>query len=265
VTTHRARKRFGQNFLEDKAIIERLMAALRLQPDDQVVEVGPGLGALTEPLLLQLNNLTVVEIDRDLIARLQERSLPGLTIHSGDVLQFDFARLALELAGPDAGIPALRVVGNLPYNIGTPLLIRLLDYHRCLRDVNVMLQKEVVDRLHAVPGTRAYGRLSVLVQSVFDVVPLFTVPAQAFNPAPKVLSAVVRLIPRPDAPDDSALAALQSCTRLAFASKRKTLRNNLKGHMTEQEMADLQIDPQARAETLDLPAFHRMAKHLSPT
>jgi 16S rRNA (adenine1518-N6/adenine1519-N6)-dimethyltransferase len=157
----------------------------------------------------------------------------------------------------------LRVVGNLPYNIGTPLLIHLLDCHVSLRDVHVMLQKEVVDRLHALPGTRAYGRLSVLMQSVFDVSPLFTVPSEAFSPAPKVQSAVVRLKPRADAPDDGFILALQACTRLAFASKRKTLRNNFRGHLDDQALMDLQIDPQARAETLDLQAFHRLAKRLS--
>ncbi|NND91026.1 MAG: 16S rRNA (adenine(1518)-N(6)/adenine(1519)-N(6))-dimethyltransferase RsmA [Granulosicoccus sp.] len=260
--THKARKRFGQNFLQDLAVIERLLAALRLQPTDAVVEVGPGLGALTLPLLSRLEHLTVIEIDRDLIARLEALRDDSLTIISGDVMQFDFSALATRLSGTQSSAHSLRVVGNLPYNIGTPLLIRLLDSHEAIRDVHVMLQKEVVDRLHASPGTRAFGRLSVLIQSVFDVQPLFTVAAEAFRPAPKIQSAVVRLTPLENAPDPCAMEALQACTRLAFANKRKTLRNNLKGHLDENALRELQIDPQARAETLDLSAFHRMAAKL---
>ena len=253
--THKARKRFGQNFLQDLTIIERMIAAMRPASDDPVVEVGPGLGALTLPLLEHLDHLYVIEIDRDLIERLQARQLSGLTIHSADVLTVDFGALA--------GARKLRVVGNLPYNIGTPLLIRLLECQACIQDVHVMLQKEVVDRLHAEPNTRAYGRLSVLMQSVFHINPLFTVPPESFDPAPKVQSAVVRLKPRADAPDLQTLTALQACTRIAFANKRKTLRNNLKGHLNEQELQSIDINPQARAETLDLNAFHRMAKRLS--
>ncbi len=257
---HKARKRFGQNFLQDMSVIERMLAALRPEPGDAVVEVGPGLGALTLPLLARLDKLAVVEIDRDLIARLEAQQLNGLTIHPGDVMKFDFAALARELAGQTDH--SLRVVGNLPYNIGTPLLIRLMEQQAVVKDVHVMLQKEVVDRLHAEPGTRAFGRLSVLMQSVFEVTPLFTVPPVAFDPPPKVQSAVVRMKPRSDAPDTDTLDALQACTRLAFASKRKTLRNNFKGHLDDNALTDLQIDPQARAETLDLSAFHRLAKQL---
>ena len=260
---HRARKRFGQNFLQDMGIIERMLAAMRPESDDAVVEVGPGLGALTLPLLDRLDRLAVVEIDRDLIKRLEAQNLDSLSIHAGDVMKFDFSALATELAEGGAPEHSLRVVGNLPYNIGTPLLIRLLDCHEQIRDVHVMLQKEVVDRLDATPGTRAFGRLSVLMQSVFHVTPLFNVPPESFVPAPTVQSAVVRLVPRDDAPDEAALTALQYCTRLAFASKRKTLRNNFKGYLDEAALENLQINPQARAETLDLEAFYRMAKRLS--
>ncbi len=260
---HRARKRFGQNFLQDMGIIERMLAAMRPEANDAVVEVGPGLGALTLPLLDRLDRLAVVEIDRDLIERLEAQNLDALSIYAGDVMKFDFTALATELAEGGASEHSLRVVGNLPYNIGTPLLIRLLDCHEQIRDVHVMLQKEVVDRLHANPGTRAFGRLSVLIQSVFHVTPLFSVPPESFDPSPKVQSAVVRLIPRDDAPDVAALTALQYCTRLAFASKRKTLRNNFKGYLDEAALESLQINPQARAETLDLEAFYRMAKRLS--
>lgn len=232
-----------------------MLSAMKPARDDHVVEVGPGLAALTLPLLDHLESLTVVEIDRDLIARLHERKLDKLTIHEGDVLEVDWQTMA-------NGHP-LRIVGNLPYNIGTPLLIELLAHHPVIRDVHVMLQKEVVDRLHAVSGTRAYGRLSVLMQSVFTITPLFTVPASAFDPVPKVESAVVRLKTRDDALDPAELTALQAVTRLAFANKRKTLRNNFKGHLDEQQLGALQINPQARAETLSLEDFKRLAGHLA--
>lgn len=257
---HRARKRFGQNFLHDASIIERMLAAIRVQSDDCIVEVGPGLGALTLPLLEQLSELHVVEIDRDLIERLEQRQLPGLHIHSGDVLNMDFTQLSATVCKPPQ---KLRVVGNLPYNIGTPLLIRLLAIHPLLHDIHVMLQKEVVDRLHASTNTRAYGRLTVMMQSTFDITPLFTVPPESFDPAPKVQSAIVRLKPRKDALGVSELDALQSCTRLAFANKRKTLRNNFKGHLDETTLQNLGVDPQARAETLSLDSFLTLAKHLS--
>ncbi len=257
-----------------------MLAAIRLQRDDNVVEVGPGLGALTYPLLDRLDHLRVIEIDRDLIARLDAKQIPSLTIVAGDVLSVDFAQLAAQQHPPsessnmaqqrsavcapaNAGVHPLRVVGNLPYNIGTPLLIRLLGAHAVLKDVHVMLQKEVVDRLHAPCGTRAYGRLSVIMQSVFEIEPLFIVPPEAFNPAPKVQSAVVRLKPRKNAPDDHTIQALQVCTRLAFANQRKTLRNNLKEHLDDQALKTIDINPQARAETLDQAAFFRLAKLLA--
>lgn len=252
---HRARKRFGQNFLQDETVVTRIIAAMKPASDDHVIEVGPGLAALTMPLLDQLDSLMVVEIDRDLIARLQARELRNLVIHEGDVLNLDWREMA-------AGRP-LRVVGNLPYNIGTPLLLELLMVHPVIQDIHVMLQKEVVDRLHAVPGTRAFGRLSVLMQSVFTISPLFNVPAHAFEPAPKIESAVVRLKTRADAMLPEELDKLQIATRLAFANKRKTLRNNFKGHIDEQQLEKLDINPQARAETLPLEAFYRLASHLA--
>ena len=257
---HRARKRFGQNFLRDAQVVERMLAAMAPAPGDAVVEVGPGLGALTWPLLERLDALTVVELDRDLIRRLEtkaEGTAPRLRIVPGDVLDVDLAALH-----PGR---ALRVVGNLPYNIGTPLILRLVDAHAAVADVHVMLQREVVERLAAVPGTRAYGRLSVLVQSVFDVTPLFAVPPGAFEPPPKVHSAVCRLVPRADAPPPEALEALSRATRLAFAGKRKTLRNNLRGHLEPAAIEALGIDPGARAETLDGAAFARLARALLPS
>ena len=252
---HQARKRFGQNFLQDEAIVSRMISAMRLNPDDPVIEVGPGLGALTLPLLAELEHLRVVEIDRDLIARLRQRNLTNLSITEGDVLNIDWQSMA--------GEQKLRVVGNLPYNIGTPLLLHLLNAHPSIKDVHVMLQKEVVDRLHAVTGSRAYGRLSVLMQSVFNISPLFTVPPEAFSPVPAVDSAVVRLTTRPDALDSKSLEKLQAATRIAFASKRKTLRNNLKGYLDEDQLHAINIDPRARAETLSLDDFCRLAGRLT--
>ena len=254
--SHRPRKRFGQNFLHDTLVIDRIVQHINPQPDDAIVEVGPGLGALTLPLLAHVQSLHVVEIDRDLIARLAARQLPGLAIHQGDALTLDFT--ALTDSRP------LRVVGNLPYNIGTPLLIRLLEFHAHIKDIHVMLQKEVVDRLHAATGTRNYGRLSVLIQSMFIVEPLMEVAANAFQPPPKIRSAVVRLIPRTDAPNPQAVAALSLATRLAFANKRKTIRNNLKQYLPADTLPELGIDPGVRAETLNLDQFARLAAAISP-
>ena len=254
---HRSRKRFGQNFLRDDQVIERLLAAIAPLPGDTLIEVGPGLGALTWPLLARAGDLTVVEIDRDLIARLEARAAPGLRVVAGDVLGID-------LAGLHPG-RRLRVVGNLPYNIGTPLILRLVERHATLADVHVMLQHEVVERLAAVPGTRAYGRLTVLVARAFTVTPLFAVPPGAFEPPPKVHSAIVRLVPRADAPSADELERLSRATRLAFSSKRKTLRNNLRGHLEPEAIEALGIDPGARAETLDGEAFSRLAAALVPS
>lgn len=227
---------------------------MRLRPDDNLVEVGPGLGALTLPLLDEVEHLHVVEIDRDLIARLVARKLSNLSILEGDVLKVDWHKL-------HHGKP-LRIVGNLPYNIGTPLLLRLLEVHPLISDIHVMLQKEVVDRLGAGSNTRAYGRLSVLLQSAFRITPLFTVPATAFEPQPKIESAIVRLKTRTDAPSAQRIVALQQATRWAFANKRKTLKNNLKGKLDDTGFEKLQINPQARAETLDVSTFMRLAEHL---
>lgn len=228
---------------------------MKIEADDHVVEVGPGLGALTLPLLEQLKSLTVIEIDRDLIALLHEKALPNLIVKEGDVLNTDWEQMA-------DGKP-LRIVGNLPYNIGTPLLLELIAVNPVVRDVHVMLQKEVVDRLAAQPGTRAFGRLSVLMQNVFTITPLFTVPPEAFDPVPKIDSAVVRLKTRPDALSADTLQALKTTTRLAFANKRKTLRNNFKGHIDEQALKSLDINPQARAETLTLQEFSRLADYMN--
>jgi len=216
---HQPRKRFGQNFLNDHVVIDRIVEFINPQPSQTVIEVGPGLAALTLPLLERVDALQVIEIDRDLIAKLHNRNNPKLTIHEADVLTVDWSGIAQG--------KLMRIVGNLPYNIGTPLLLNLLEARAHVADIHVMLQKEVVDRLSASVGSRAYGRLSVLMQSCFNIQELMVVPPDAFTPPPKVQSAVVRLTPLPSSPDSETILKLSMATRLAFAKKRKTLRGKL--------------------------------------
>ena len=226
------------------------------------MEIGPGLGALTLPLLERAGALQVVEIDRDLAAGLRARALPGLRVHEADALEIPFEGL-LEDAPGAASAGALRLVGNLPYNVGTPLLLRVAEHRALVRDVHVMLQKEVVERLGAAPGASARGRLSVVIQACFRVAPLFDVEPGAFRPAPKVRSAVVRLVPRDDAPASDALAGVSLAARLAFANRRKTLRNNFRGALDADALEALGVDPGARAETLELGAFLRLGAALA--
>jgi len=252
---HQARKRFGQNFLVSPGVIRNIVEAIAPRREDRVVEIGPGLGALTEPLLARLDHLHVVEIDRDLIARLKDRFPPErLSIHEGDALDFDFATLGSDL----------RVVGNLPYNISTPLLFHLAGYAAQVRDMHFMLQKEVVDRMVADPGTADYGRLSVMLQYRFDMERLFVVPPGAFNPAPKVDSAIVRLIPRPAAElaarDEALLAKL---VLAAFGQRRKMLRNNLREFIDEAGLSAVGIAPTARAEELAVADYVSLANALA--
>ena len=191
---HRARKRFGQNFLSDPNIIRKIIDGIRPQPGELMVEIGPGLGAMTDPLIERLGHLHVVEIDRDLIARLRERYRPAqLTVHEGDALKFDFASLCAGVEG--GGERSLRIVGNLPYNISTPILFHLAGFADQVRDMTFMLQKEVVMRMVAEPGTEEYGRLSVMLQYRFRMARMFDVPPGAFRPAPKVMSSIVRMAP----------------------------------------------------------------------
>lgn len=244
---HRARRRFGQNFLVDQNIVRKIVAAIAPKPGETLVEIGPGLAAMTEPLVAAAQHLHVVEIDRDLVARLRERFTPAqLTIHEGDALEFDFGTL---------GHP-LRVAGNLPYNISTPLLFHLARYADGIQDMTFMLQREVVDRMEAEPGTEAYGRLSVMLQYRFYVAKLFDVPPGAFRPAPKVMSAIVRLIPKPqselDAKDESLLARIVTA---AFGQRRKTLRNTLREFIDEAGLAALGIDAGLRGERLSVAEF----------
>jgi len=250
---HIPRKRFGQNFLTDRHYIDRCVAAIHPQPDDNLVEIGPGLGALTVPLLHALKHLHVVEIDRDIVARLEQEYPPEkLAIHSCDALKFDFGTL---------GKP-LRVVGNLPYNISTPLLFHLAGFAESITDCHFMLQKEVVERMVAEPGSAEYGRLSVMLQYRFAMEYLFTVPGGAFNPPPKVESAFVRMIPLAPLPypaNDEALFG--RLVAAAFSQRRKTLRNTLRDYLTLEDFAALGIDSGLRGETLGVAEFVAMANH----
>lgn len=254
---HQARKRFGQNFLEDDGIIGDIVAAIHPRSQDCMVEIGPGLAALTTPLLDTLEHLHVVEIDRDLIARLKQRfKAERLTIHEGDALAFDFGRLATAGNG-------LRVVGNLPYNISTPLLFHLATYADSVRDMHFMLQKEVVERMVAEPGSSEYGRLSVMLQYRFAMELLFIVPPTAFNPPPKVDSAIVRMVPLPAAAlmarDETLFARVVGA---AFSQRRKMLRNTLRALLDEAALAALGIAPTARAEDLSVAEYVRIANTL---
>jgi 16S rRNA (adenine1518-N6/adenine1519-N6)-dimethyltransferase len=252
---HIPRKRFGQHFLTDQAMIADIVAAIRPRADDAMVEIGPGLGALTTPLAAVLRHLHVIEIDRDIIARLHRAYPPGqLSVHAGDVLEFDFSLLPR----------ALRVVGNLPYNISTPLLFHLSRYAERIRDMHFMLQKEVVERMVAPPGGGDYGRLSVMLQYRFDMQLLLEVAPDAFSPPPQVDSAVVRMLPRPQARLTAASqAGLEQVVRRAFGQRRKTLRNSLAGLLEAEDYAALGIAPGLRAENLTVADFVAISNYLA--
>ena len=249
--THVPRKRFGQHFLADPSYVARIVGALGLSRGDHVVEIGPGLAALTRPLSERLDHLHVVEIDRDLAAKLEADYVDGrVVVHRADALEFDFGAL-----------PApLRVVGNLPYNISTPLLFHLAQFAARCRDMHFMLQKEVVDRMVAAPSTPEYGRLSVMLQYRFAMEKLFDVPPGAFRPPPKVQSAVVRMIPRPAseliAADEALLGRIVTA---AFTKRRKTLRNALADYFDAAAMERAGIDPGARPENLSPDDYVRLA------
>lgn len=250
---HIPRKRFGQHFLVDEGIIHAIVNAIHPRPDEVLVEIGPGLGALTKPLLERTPHLHVVELDRDIIARLKKDYRPErLSIHEGDALKFDFASLG----------KGIRVCGNLPYNISSPLLFHLMDYADNIVDMTFMLQKEVVDRMVAEPSTPAYGRLSVMLQRRFHMEWLLDVPPEAFDPPPKVDSAVVRLIPKaagtyPEL-DERRFAEIVAA---AFSQRRKTLRNTLGKVIGEEAFKATGIDPGLRAENLGLADFEKLALH----
>ena len=252
---HIARKRFGQNFLTDQQVIRDIIFAIGPVETDIMVEIGPGLGALTRPLLEKLAHLQVVEIDRDIVKRLHDEFSPKrLTIHEADALKFDFASIG----------ERVRIAGNLPYNISTPLLFHLSEFSTRVIDMHFMLQKEVVERMVADPGTKDYGRLSVMLQYSFDMEYMFTVPPEAFRPAPKVESAIVRMIPIaiPRHPvQDYALFA--KIVAAGFGQRRKTLRNTLHEFLSTEDFSYLEIDPQRRAESLPGVEFIRIANYVS--
>ncbi len=255
---HTARKRFGQHFLVDRQVIAQVIASVAVGRSDPLVEIGPGRGALTAPLCARLDHLHVIEIDRDLIAHLQRKyAADRVTIHAGDALIFDFARLAQTIGGD------LRVVGNLPYNISTPLLFHLATFAHCLRDLHFMLQKEVVERMVAAPGSGSFGRLSVMLQYRFVIEHLLDVPAEAFDPPPQVRSAVVRLRPRPasglELRDEDLFARIVA---LAFGQRRKMLRNSLDGMAQADQLAAIGISPTCRAEDLAVADYIRLANSL---
>lgn len=252
---HIPRKRFGQNFLIDPQIVADIVRAVHPRKDDLFVEIGPGLGALTRPLLQLLSHLHCVEIDRDIVEYLRrEFSEKNLTIYSADALEFDFSALGKNL----------RVVGNLPYNISTPILFHLSKFASSISDMHFMLQKEVVARMVAQPSTSDYGRLSVMLQCRFEMEQLFIISPECFRPAPKVESAVVRMIPRRqpliEVNKENLFAGIVSA---AFSQRRKTLRNTLHGYLEPQDYTVLEIDPGKRAENLSVTQFVAIADYLS--
>ena len=261
-----AKKSLGQHFLHERGVIDRLLLAIAPQPGDRIVEIGPGQGALTFPLLRRHGALTAIEFDRDLLAPLtaQAPAHGALRLIHSDVLEVDLSALASDLAAETPGAAGddgrIRLVGNLPYNLSSPILFHALDYAAAVRDMHFMLQKEVVDRMAAEPGNKVYGRLSVMLQAYCRVSALFKVPPGAFRPPPKVDSAVVRLVPRAPAEigiDDARVFA--AVVRDAFGQRRKTLRNALSAQCDEALIAAAGIDPQLRAERLSVADFVRLA------
>jgi 16S rRNA (adenine1518-N6/adenine1519-N6)-dimethyltransferase len=253
---HRPRKRFGQHFLTDPVVIDAIVRAITPRPNDVVVEIGPGRGAITGSLAAKAGHLHCVELDRDLAAQLRRRyaDIDNVTVHEADALAFDYGAVG----------ESLRVVGNLPYNISTPLLFRLLDQRECIADMHFMLQKEVVDRMAAEPGSKAYGRLGIMLGCHLGIEALFDVDPQCFEPPPKVTSAVVRLSPLP--PGSFEIAdekILGSTVATAFSQRRKTLRNALKSLVEETELAELGIDATLRPEMLAIGDYVALANYLA--
>lgn len=255
---HVARKRFGQNFLTDKMVLSEIIDAIDPEPGQAMVEIGPGLAAMTALILKRLPHMHVVELDRDLVARL-EKSFPRdkLTIHSGDALKFDFGSIPV----PEG--QKLRVVGNLPYNISSPLLFHLAEFAHLIEDQHFMLQKEVVERMVAEPGGKAYGRLSVMLQWRYDMSLLFIVPPTAFDPPPQVESAIVRMVPvREQLACDG--ATLSAVVLKAFSQRRKVIRNCLSGMFTEAQIVAAGINPTDRPEAVGLAQYVALANLLKP-
>jgi 16S rRNA (adenine1518-N6/adenine1519-N6)-dimethyltransferase len=252
---HIPKKRFGQNFLTDDNVLHEIIRAIAPAPNDQMVEIGPGQGAMTRLLLDALDRLQVVELDRDLVAMLQKKfSADKLVIHSGDALQFDFGALKTDER-------PLRIVGNLPYNISSPLLFHLAQFAPLVADQHFMLQKEVVERMVAEPGSRDYGRLSVMLQWRYRMELLFIVPPEAFDPPPKVDSAIVRMVPIAT-PLEVGQRQLEQVVTKAFSQRRKVIRNCLAGLFTEAQLIEAGVDPQSRPETVPLQPYVNLARML---
>lgn len=259
---HRARKRFGQNFLHDPIVIDRIVRSINPKADDKVVEIGPGLGAITMPVLERVNQLHVVEIDRDVRAILEqkfvvERSKDELVIHGADALKFQMSDITTEAR-------SLRIIGNLPYNISTPLIFKLMEQLHLIKDMHFMLQREVVDRMAAEPGNKQYGRLGVMLAPYCNVSGLFDVGPGAFNPPPKVWSSIVRLEPWETPPFEITNHELYAdVVKAAFGQRRKTLRNSLKPLIDAEQLTAIGINPTSRPEILSPEDFAAIANHLA--
>jgi 16S rRNA (adenine1518-N6/adenine1519-N6)-dimethyltransferase len=254
---HIARKRFGQNFLHDQQVLDHITEVINPQPGQVLLEIGPGLAAMTRRLQAALGHMHVVELDRDLVARLEKQfTRAQLTIHAGDALTFDFASIAVPPG------QKLRVVGNLPYNISTPLLFHLADFTEIIEDQHFMLQKEVVERMVAEPGSKVYGRLSVMLQWRYQMALLFIVPPTAFDPPPQVESAIVRMRAQPQRAACDA-AVLEQVVMQAFSQRRKVLRNSLAALFTENQLIDAGVDPALRPEMLDVASFVTLANRFA--
>jgi 16S rRNA (adenine1518-N6/adenine1519-N6)-dimethyltransferase len=256
---HKARKRFGQNFLEDDGIIQRIVRSIGSGGDDHLVEIGPGKGAITQWLVESCQRLDVVELDRDLAEWLKQKyqTQDHFHLHQADALKFDFSAL-------QQGDKTLRILGNLPYNISTPLIFHLLGYHKLISDMHFMLQKEVVHRMAAAPGEKAYGRLGIMVQYYCRVDTLFLVPPEAFDPQPKVESAIVRLQPYDKPPFVAKdIKVMERLVNIAFQMRRKTLRNALKKMIPVEHIEQLEIDTKRRPETLSVQEFVELSNVLS--
>jgi 16S rRNA (adenine1518-N6/adenine1519-N6)-dimethyltransferase len=257
---HRAKKRFGQNFLVDDNVIDKIIHSINPQPNDHIIEIGPGLGALTQPLLHTVSRLDVIELDRDVIPRLQGlEDSERLYIHNTDVLSFDFTLFQEMNFRQDK----LRIIGNLPYNISTAVLFHLIKHRKTIHDLHFMLQKEVVERIAARVGSHDYGRLSVMMQLHFSIYPLFTVSPQCFRPVPRVESAIIRLMPKARLPVNAdEYDAFESMIKQAFSQRRKTLRNTLKNHCSTEQMHAAGIDPGKRPQELDVDDYVRLFRQL---
>jgi len=255
MSPHRPRKRFGQHFLKDPGVIDAIIQTVGASESDTVVEIGPGLGAITRSLAARAGTLHAIELDRDLIAQLRHEyaAAANVTVHEADALRFDYSSLG----------ESLRIVGNLPYNISTPLLFHLLNYRDCIVDMHFMLQKEVVDRMAASPGSKSYGRLGIMLGCHFQIDALFDVAREAFDPPPKVTSAVVRLAPLPAGTyainDEERLSRLVAT---AFSQRRKIIRNSLSKVVDEAQLIDAGIDPGLRPEAISIADYVRLANTL---